>query len=47
LEKAGTPLAIADLEIAAIALVNKLVLVTGNTRHFVRIPELTVENWLV
>lgn len=46
-EKAGTPLPLADLEIAAIALANKLVLVTGNTRHFVRIPELTVENWLV
>jgi tRNA(fMet)-specific endonuclease VapC len=47
LEKAGTPLALADLEIASIALANKLVLVTGNTRHFVRISELTVENWLV
>jgi len=32
---------------AAIALANKLVLVTGNTRHFARIPELAVENWLV
>lgn len=46
LEKAGTPLALADLEIAAIALANQLVLVTGNTRHFARIPGLTVENWL-
>jgi predicted nucleic acid-binding protein len=46
LEKAGTPLDLADLEIAAIAMANKLVLVTGNTRHFDRIPELTVENWL-
>ena len=36
----------ADLEIAAIALANKLVLVTGNTRHFGCIPGLTVENWL-
>ena len=47
LEKAGTPLALADLEIAAIALANKFVLVTGNTRHFERIPDLTVENWLI
>lgn len=47
LEKAGTPLALADLEIAAIALANKLVLVTGNIRHFARVPGLTVENWLV
>ena len=46
LEKAGTPLPLADLEIAAIARANKLVLVSGNTRHFVRIPGLTVENWL-
>jgi predicted nucleic acid-binding protein len=46
LEKAGTPLALADLEIAAIAIVNQLVLVTGNVRHFARIPELPVENWL-
>ncbi|MFA6498488.1 MAG: PIN domain-containing protein [Desulfurivibrionaceae bacterium] len=46
LEKAGTPLALADLEIAAIALANKLVLVTGHTRHFVRISGLVVENWL-
>lgn len=46
LDKAGTPLPLADLEIAAIALANKLVLVTGNTRHFVRIPGLTMENWL-
>lgn len=46
LEKIGTPLALADLEIAAIALANQLVLVTGNTRHFARIPNLIVENWL-
>ncbi len=46
LEKVGTPLPLADLEIAAIALANKLVLVSGNTRHFARIPGLTVENWL-
>ncbi|MBI4754282.1 MAG: type II toxin-antitoxin system VapC family toxin [Betaproteobacteria bacterium] len=47
LEKAGTPLDLADLEIAAIALANQLVLVTGNIRHFARIPGLAVENWLV
>ena len=46
LEKTGTPLALADLEIAAIALASQLVLVTGNTRHFARVPSLTVENWL-
>lgn len=47
LEKAGTPLTLADLEIAAIALANKLVLVTGNSRHFARISGLTVQNWLI
>jgi len=46
LEKSGTPLALADLEIAAIALANQLVLVTGNTRHFARVHGLVVENWL-
>ena len=46
LEKSGTPLALADLEIAAIALANQLVLVTGNTHHFSRISGLIVENWL-
>lgn len=46
LEKAGTPLALADLEIASIAIANDLTLVTGNTRHFCRIPRLIVENWL-
>ena len=46
LEKAGMPLALADLEIAAIAIVNQFILVTGNVRHFAGIPELPVENWL-
>ncbi len=46
LEKAETSLALADLEAAAIALANKLVLVTGNSRHFARISGLTVQNWL-
>lgn len=31
--------------IAAIAQVHELTLVTGNTRHFARIPGLKVENW--
>lgn len=46
LERAGTPLALADLEIAAIAIANELTLVSGDLRHFSRIPELQVENWL-
>lgn len=46
LERLGTPLAEADLRIASIVLVNGLTLVTGNTRHFDRVPNLAVENWL-
>ncbi len=46
LEQAGTPLAEPDLRIAAIALSRDATLVTGNTRHFERVPELRLENWL-
>ncbi len=46
-EKKGLPLDLADLEIAAIAIAGKFILVTGNTRHFERIPELRLENWIV
>lgn len=46
LERRGTPLADADLRIAAIALSHGLIMVTGNVRHFQRIPDLTIENWL-
>jgi len=46
LEKRGQPLDLADLEIAAIAVANNFLLVTGNTKHFERISELHIENWL-
>jgi tRNA(fMet)-specific endonuclease VapC len=46
LEALGTPLDLPDLEIASIALAHNLALVTGNTRHFRRIPGLRVYNWL-
>jgi len=35
-----------DLFIAATAIKNDLTLITANERHFVRIPNLKVENWL-
>jgi len=35
-----------DLYIASIALRHGLVLLTGNTRHYERLPDLQVENWL-
>jgi len=46
LERRGTPLPEADLRIAAIALAHNLTLITGNERHFGRVPGLRVENWL-
>jgi predicted nucleic acid-binding protein len=46
LETSGTPLADSDLRIAAIALVTGRTLVTGNVRHFERVPNLRVESWL-
>ncbi|MBI2865755.1 MAG: type II toxin-antitoxin system VapC family toxin [Chloroflexi bacterium] len=46
LEQAGTPLGEPDLRIAAIALTHDLTVVTGNVRHFARVPGLRVENWL-
>lgn len=46
LERAGTPLAEPDLRIASIALTYDLTMVTGNVRHFERVPGLRVETWL-
>lgn len=46
LEKKGTPIPEADLQIASIALLNKLTLITGNVKHFEKIPDLSIENWL-
>lgn len=46
LERAGVALGEPDLRIAAIALAHSLVVVTGNVRHFSRVPGLPVENWL-
>ena len=46
MERKGTPIGDADMRIAAIALVHGLKVVTGNERHFRRVPALVVENWL-
>jgi predicted nucleic acid-binding protein len=46
LERKGRPRFEPDLQIAAIALTNRLTVVTGNVRHFEAIPGLKVENWL-
>jgi len=41
----GTPIGGYDLQIAAIALANNLILVTHNTREFSRIPQLQLQDW--
>ena len=41
----GTPIGPYDLQIAAIALANDLILVTHNTREFSRIADLKLEDW--
>ena len=46
LEREGRRLDEPDLRIAAIARSRRLTLVTGNVRHFARVPGLVVENWL-
>ena len=46
LEGRGQRLDTNDLMIASIALRHDLPLLTGNTRHFSRVPGLRVENWL-
>ena len=35
-----------DLYIASVAVRHSLILLTGNTRHYERLPDLRVENWL-
>ena len=46
LEQAGTPIGRNDTWIAAEALHEQLILVTGNLREFELVPALRVENWL-
>jgi len=45
LKKGGVLIEDADILIASIALVEDLVLVTDNIRHFERIKGLEIENW--
>ena len=46
LERAGTPIGVNDLHIAAHARSEGLTLVTNNEREFARVPALQIENWL-
>lgn len=43
----GTPIGAYDLQIASIALVNNLTLVSHNTSEFSRVEELRIEDWEV
>jgi tRNA(fMet)-specific endonuclease VapC len=47
LEKSGSPLHDLDLQIASIAIVNNAPLVTHNQRHFLRVEDLKLEDWLI
>ncbi len=47
LEKSGTPIGPYDMQIAAIALVHDLIVVTHNTREFGRVKGLQIEDWEV
>ena len=46
LRQAGNIVADADLMISAITLAQGATLVTGNPRHYERIPHLLIENWI-
>ncbi|MDD5659967.1 MAG: PIN domain-containing protein [Actinomycetota bacterium] len=46
LEKNEDTISNTDLQIASIAISNNLTLITGNIRHFQRIKDLQIENWL-
>ena len=47
LEKAGTPIGPNDMLIAAQTLSLGLTLITANEREFSRVPELSIQNWLM
>lgn len=47
LDKTDTPIGAYDLQIAAIALVHHLIVVTHNTREFSRVAGLRIEDWEV
>lgn len=47
LEASGKPIGAYDLQIAAIALTRRLILVTHNTKEFERVKGLSIEDWEV
>ena len=45
LEAQGTPIGVLDMLIAAQVIAHNLILVTNNTREFMRVPNLVLEDW--
>ncbi len=45
-EKMGEIISSTDLQVASIAIANELILITGNIKHFKRIKQLQIENWI-
>lgn len=46
LEVDGKIIPHADIQIASIAFANNLIIITGNIKHFSRIPGLIVQDWI-
>jgi tRNA(fMet)-specific endonuclease VapC len=46
LKKRGLSKSEPDLRIAAIAIQHNMILITGNKRHFMKIPGINVEDWI-
>jgi len=46
LRKQGTPIGAYDIQIAAVAIAEDMVLLTNNTKEFERIDGLKLENWV-
>lgn len=46
-KRQGTPIGELDTQIAAHAIAENLILVTHNTRHFEKVPDLKLEDWMV
>ncbi|MDE2857942.1 MAG: type II toxin-antitoxin system VapC family toxin [Chloroflexota bacterium] len=47
LKRGGKLIEKLDIQIAAITLVHNLTLVTHNTRHYSRVPNLAIEDWTI
>jgi tRNA(fMet)-specific endonuclease VapC len=46
LEQKGTPIGNMDLMIATHALSKNMIIITNNIRHFEKVPQLRIENWV-